>query len=186
MGRLSVPAPPQAPLAYLGHPGGNTAGPNLIGNDEDDESIANMFCFGAFVDRNSSIVYHNLTGSFSFMSYDGSVCFFILYHYKSYSILATPIVGLNDVSIFQAYKQQFEMLKSKGFKPKLNIMDNQAMKHIKMFLTENECKLQLVEPHNHLVNVAKQAIQTFKDAFMSALATTDSNSPLQLWDKLTS
>ena len=78
------------------------------------------------------------------------------------------------------------MLKSKGFKPKLNIMDNQAMKHIKMFLTENECKLQLVEPHNHLVNVAKQAIQTFKDAFMSALATTDSNSPLQLWDKLTS
>ena len=122
------------------------------------------------------------------MSYNGSVCFFILYHYKSNSILATLIAGPNDVSIFQAYKQQFEMLKAKGFKPKLNIMDNQAQNTSRSFSprTKNECKLQLVEPHNHRVNAAKQAIQTFKDAFISALATMDSNFPLQLWDKLTS
>ena len=64
-------------------------------------------------------------------------------------------------------------------------MDNQATKHIKQFLTENECKLQLVEPHNQRVNAAERAIQTFKDAFIAALATTDSNFPLQLWDKIT-
>jgi hypothetical protein len=44
----------------------------------------------------------------------------------------------------------------------------------------------LVEPHNHQVNVAERAIQTFKDHFISALATADSEFPLQLWDKLTS
>ena len=77
------------------------------------------------------------------------------------------------------------MLKTKGFKPKLNIMDNQATKHIKKYLTKNECKFQLVEPHNHRINTAEQANQTFKDAFISALAMTDSNFPLQLWDKLT-
>ena len=43
----------------------------------------------------------------------------------------------------------------------------------------------LVEPHNHRVNAAKQAIQTLKAHFISALATTDSNFPLQLWDRLT-
>jgi hypothetical protein len=64
-------------------------------------------------------------------------------------------------------------------------MDNQATKHIKAFLTENDCKLQLVEPHNHRVNVAERTIQTFKDAFIAALATTDSKFPLQLWDRLT-
>ncbi len=64
-------------------------------------------------------------------------------------------------------------------------MDNQATKHVKQFLTEEECKLQLDEPHNHHVNVAERAIQTFKDAFISALATTDRDFPLQLWDKLT-
>jgi hypothetical protein len=42
----------------------------------------------------------------------------------------------------------------------------------------------LVEPHNHHVNVAERAIQTFKDHFLSMLATTDSKFPLQLWDRL--
>ncbi len=75
-------------------------------------------------------------------------------------------------------------LRKKGFKPKLSVMDNQATKHIKQILTEEECKLQLVEPHNHCINAAKRAIQTFNDAFISALATTDRDFPLQLWDKL--
>jgi hypothetical protein len=40
--------------------------------------------------------------------------------------------------------------------------------------------------NNHRVNAAKCTIQTFKDHFISALAMTDSEFPLQLWDKLTS
>jgi len=48
-------------------------------------------------------------------------------------------------------------------------MDNQATKRIKKFLTENDCKLQVVEPHNHRVNAAERAIQTFKAAFIAAL-----------------
>jgi hypothetical protein len=180
--------PPPLPIinklpVYPGQAYGGTSGPNLIGSDG-DKLIANIFCFGAFAGKNNGIVYHDLTGSFPFMSYNGSVCFFILYHYESNSILATPKTGLDDVSIYNAYKQQFELLMSKGFKPKLNIMGNQATKHIKTFLTKNDCKLQLVEPHNHQVNAAEQAIQTFKDAFIAALATTDNNFPLQLWDPL--
>jgi hypothetical protein len=159
-------------------------GPNII-IDEDDLSTANIFCFGAFADKTSGIVYHDLTGSFPFMSFDGSVCFFVLYHYESNAILATPIAGLDDVSIYHAYKKYFKELTDKGFKPKLNIMDNQATKHIKKFLTDNDCQLQIVEPHNHQINAAERAIQTFKAAFIAALATTDSNFPLQLWDRLT-
>jgi hypothetical protein len=79
---------------------------------------------------------------------------------------------------------QFDNLTSKGYKPKINIMDNQATKYIKAFLTEQQCQLQLVEPHNHRLNAAERAIQTFKDAFIAALATTDSDFPLQLWDKI--
>ncbi len=156
-------------------------GPHVVG-DDDDESTANIFCFGEFADKNSVIVYHDLTGLFPFMSFDGSVCFFVLYHYESNAILATPIAGLDDVSIFNAYKKYFEELTEKGFKPKLNVMDKQATKHIKKFLTENDCKLQVVEPHNHRMNGAERAIQTFNAAFIAALAMTDSNFPLQLWD----
>jgi len=66
----------------------------------------------------------------------------------------------------------------------MNIMDNQATKYIKKFLIKKECDLQVVEPHNHRVNAAERAIQTFKDAFIVALAMTNCNFPLQLWDKL--
>jgi hypothetical protein len=82
-------------------------------------------------------------------------------------------------------KKYFEELTDKGFKPKLNIMDNQATKHIKKFLTDNDCQLQIVEPRNYQINAVERAIQTFKAAFIAALATTDSNFPLQLWDRLT-
>ncbi len=63
-------------------------------------------------------------------------------------------------------------------------MDNQASQTIKKFLTKNQCELMWVEPHNHCINVAERAIQTFKDHFVSMLATTDSKFPLQLWDRL--
>ena len=62
--------------------------------------------------------------------------------------------------------------------------DNQATKYIKKFLTEKECNLQLVDPHNHRVIATERAIQTFKDGFIAALANTDREFPLQLWDRL--
>ena len=185
---LAVPVLPlfDRPPPYNGPAYGATAGPNVIDDTSSaDETIANVFCFGAFADKVSGVVYNDLTGNFPFMSLDGSVCFFVLYHYETNAILATPIAGLDDKSIFEAYKTQFEMLEAKGYKPKVNVMDNQATKYIKQFLTKKECKLQLVEPHNHRVNAAERAIQTFKDAFIATLATTDSEFPLQLWDKLT-
>jgi hypothetical protein len=49
-------------------------GANII---PDDESIANVFCFGAFADKISGVVYNDLTGNFPFMSIGGSVCFFV-------------------------------------------------------------------------------------------------------------
>ena len=67
--------------------------------------------------------------------------FFVLYHYKSNSILVNPIKALDDKTIFEAYKKQLNELTKKGFRVKLNVMDNQATKYIKQFL--NEKRLQV-------------------------------------------
>jgi hypothetical protein len=71
------------------------------------------------------------------MSIDGSVCFFVLYHYETNTILVKPIANVNNRSIFEAYKEVFKTLEAKGYKPKMNVMDNQATKYIKKFLTKN-------------------------------------------------
>ena len=83
-----------------------------------------------------------------------------MYHYEANAIFAIPIAGLNNVTIFEAYKKKFNKLTAKGLRVKLNIMDNQATKHIKKFFTKEQCKLQLVKPHNQRMNAAKRAIQT--------------------------
>jgi hypothetical protein len=62
----------------------------------------------------------------------------------------------------------------------MNVVDNQATKYNKNFLTSKDCELQVVQSHNHQVNAAERAIQTFMDVFIAALATTDSEFPLQL------
>ncbi len=46
-----------------------------VENENEDDSIASILYFGLFANKNSSIVYHDLMGSFLFMSFDGSVCF---------------------------------------------------------------------------------------------------------------
>ena len=66
--------------------------PNII-NEIEDESIANVFCFGAFADKVTGIVYNDCTGYFPYMSLDGNVCFFEMYHYEKNAILITPIAG---------------------------------------------------------------------------------------------
>jgi hypothetical protein len=87
----------------------NTTGPNVI-EDDCDASLANVFSFGAFADKNTGVMYHDMTGNFPFRSLDGYICYLIMYHYELNSILATPIDGTDDMTIFDAYKKNFEML----------------------------------------------------------------------------
>ncbi len=113
------------------------------------------------------------------MYLEGNVCFLVVYLYES------PIANFADNTILDAYQQQLEVLESKGYKIKVNVMDNQASKVIKKFLTTQQWDNLLVKLNYHRVNAAERTIQTFKAHFISALATTDRDFPLQLWDRLT-
>ncbi len=113
--------------------------PNVIKDDMDNQTDANLFCFAVFADKHIVTLYNDLTGTFPFMSLEGNVCFLVVYHYKSNAILALPILGFSDKIIFRAYKQIYEMIESKGFVIRFNVMDNQASKVIKKFLTPKQC-----------------------------------------------
>jgi hypothetical protein len=103
-----------------------------------------------------------------------------MYHYKTNTIFAMPILGLDSKSILAAYTKNFEYLVSKGYTPKINIMDNQATKVMKAYIKPQDVSLQLMEPHNHCIDAAERTIQTFKNKFIGALGTTDSDFPIQL------
>ena len=68
--------------------------------------------------------------------------------------------------------------------PKLHVMDNECSKILSKFIESNGTKIQLVEPHQHRVNAAERAIQTFKNHFIAGLCTVHPQFPLQLWCEL--
>jgi hypothetical protein len=62
-------------------------------------------------------------------------------------------------------------------------MDNKCSATVERYIWSKKINIQLVPPHNHRVNAAEQAIATFKEHFIAALATVDQLCPLQLWDE---
>jgi hypothetical protein len=75
-------------------------------------------------------------------------------------------------------------LTAKGFKPKLQTLDNEASAALKHFFTSNDVEYQLVPPHYHRRNAAERAIRTFKEHFVAGLSSVDPTFPLHLWDRL--
>ncbi len=117
--------------------------PNMIEDDDMANMMlnANLYCFTAFADKHTGTIYNDLTSTFPFMSLEGNVCFLVVYHYETNAILALPISGFSNEVIFQAYKEIYKMIESKGFVIRFNVMDNQASKVIKQFLTPKQCEL---------------------------------------------
>jgi hypothetical protein len=62
-------------------------------------------------------------------------------------------------------------------------MDNECSKAVEKHIHSNKMEIQLVPPHNHCVNTAECTISTFKEHFVTALATVNMICPLQLWDE---
>jgi len=143
-----------------------------------------LFVCTGKLDPKGGTICTDLTGSFPVCSLDRMVSVFILYDWTSNAILAEPIENAKEATIVRVFKEKVEYLAKRGFKPKFNIMDNVASKAVQKFLEEEDIKLQLVEPHNHRVNAAEQAIQTFKNLFIGGISVCDNDFPTILWSKL--
>lgn len=107
----------------------------------------------------------------------------MLYKYDSNVILVKPLKSRNDSDIITTNKKLYNMLKKSYIQPKLHIMDNEASKTLKTFITNNNTEYQLVEPYNCQVNAAERAICTFKN-FIAGLRSVDPDFPIYLWNQL--
>jgi hypothetical protein len=84
----------------------------------------------------------------------------------------------------KAYDTIHQELTVKGFKPKLQTLDNEASAALKNLFTVNDIAYQLVPPHCHRRNAAERTIRNFKEHFVAGLSSVDSAFPLHLWDRL--
>jgi hypothetical protein len=72
-------------------------GPAVLAED-DNSSVGNIFCFAVFADKRTGVLYNDLTGSFPYMSLEGTVCYLIVYHYESTAALLRRSASLVNAS----------------------------------------------------------------------------------------
>lgn len=129
-------------------------------------------------------VFTDQTGRFLCPSVSGNKEMLILYDYDSNYIHVEPMKDKTATEILAAYKRGHTLLSSRGLRPKLQRLDNEASNALQTFLTNEAIDYQLAPPHVHRSNAAERAIRTFKNHFIAGLCSTDPNFPLKLWDRL--
>jgi hypothetical protein len=108
----------------------------------------------------------------------------VCYVYDCNYVKVIPMKSRSASEWVKSYDHIHQELTAKGFKPKLQTLDNEASAALKHFFTANDVEYQLVPPHCHRCNTAERAIRTFKEHFVAGLSYVDPTFPLHLWDRI--
>jgi hypothetical protein len=125
-------------------------------------------------------LYTDLTGKFPVRSSKGNSYVMVCYVYDCNYVKAIPMKSRSASEWVKSYDTIHQELTVKGFKPKLQKLDNEASTALKILSTDNDVDYQLVPPHCHRHNAAERAIRTFKEHFMAGLSSVDPTFPLHL------
>jgi hypothetical protein len=129
-------------------------------------------------------LYTDLTGKFPVRSSKGNYYVMVCYIYDCNNVKVIPMKSRSASEWVKAYDSIHQELTVKGFKPKLQTLDNEAYAALKNFFAVNDIDYQLVPPHCYRRNAAERAIRTFKEHFVAGLSSVDPSFPLHLWDRL--
>jgi hypothetical protein len=97
----------------------------------------------------------------------------VLTKIDSDAILIEPMKNRTAGEMIRAYQVLIDQLNSAGIFLKLYILDNECSHEMQATIMLNKMKFQLAPTHDHHCNLAKKAIQTFKDHFVAILCGAD-------------
>eukprot|EP00804_Cyclotella_cryptica_P002817 CCRYP_009355-RA/>CCRYP_009355-RA protein AED:0.29 eAED:0.33 QI:0/0/0/1/0.66/0.5/4/0/552 len=129
-------------------------------------------------------VYTDQTGKFPHLSSRGHRYQMILYHTNSNLIWVEPTKNRTEGELILARTRALSRMRACGLSPKRQVLDNEASAAYKQAILDSGMTYQLVPPDDHRRNVAKKAVQTWKDHFVAVLSGTADKFPLHLWCQL--
>jgi hypothetical protein len=129
-------------------------------------------------------LYTDLMGKFPVRSSKGNSYVMVCYFYDCNYVQVITMQSRSASEWVKAYDIIHQELTVKGFKPKLQTLDNEASAALKNFFTANDVYFQLVPPRCHRRNAAERAIRNFKEHFVAGISSVDHAFSLHLWDRL--
>jgi hypothetical protein len=133
-----------------------------------------------------SSLHNDLTGAFKPTSRSGHNFMLIMFSPTHNYIHVEPQKSRSTTDFITAYSAGLKFWATRGVTPTSLRVDNELPAALRTFITNRIPNL-LVEfcpPNSHRANKAERAIQTFKDHFISTMATVDPSFPTYLWDAL--
>ena len=106
-------------------------------------------------------VFTDQTGKFPITSSKGSKYIMVLFAHDPNAILAESMKNRSQQEMIRATTKMHEYLTERGFKPQVQILDNECPDALKKYFRKNNVSFQLVPPHLHRNNSAERAIATF-------------------------
>jgi hypothetical protein len=119
-----------------------------------DHGIKTQFVYAATIDAGQ--IYTDQTGRFPEVSSKGNKYIMILYDYDSNAILAQPIKDRTAPELLKYFQVMEQELVTRGLKPNLMKLDNEASKLLKYYLHQQDITFQLVPPYSHRRNSAER------------------------------
>ena len=141
-------------------------------------AMQDVFCYAALANTITGTMYTDITGAFPVRLFKGMQYIFVAYVYDLNTIIVRAMPSCTDASMVTAFTEVITTFKTGGYHPALTVMDNECSATVEKYIRSEKINIQLVPPHNHRVNAAERAITTFKEHFITALATVDMHCPL--------
>jgi hypothetical protein len=136
---------------------------------EKDLGAKTHLVYAVVVDQGQ--LYTDLTGKFPVRSSKGNSYVMVCYIYDCNYIKVTPMKSSSSPEWVKAYDSVHQELTIKGFKPRLQTLDNEALAALKNYFNINDVAYE-------------RAIRTFKEHFVAGLSSVDPSFPMHLWDIL--
>jgi hypothetical protein len=121
------------------------------------------------------------TGTFSITLQQGYWYIMVGIHLDANYIFCKLMKNKTQGEMINAYQQMVNRMKLLAFGLKHHHLDNKCLEKLKECITKNGMTHKLVPPDCHHRNIAKRAIQTFKNHFVSILGGVNNRFPLSLW-----
>jgi hypothetical protein len=125
-------------------------------------------------------MYSNRTGRFSQVSSLGNKYIMVIHNVDSNSSWVEALKDNTGGKLILARARALEQMRKAGIIPTHQVMDNQASAAYKKAIGDSDMTYELVPPDNHQQNMAKKAIQTFKDHFVGVLSGCAPSFPMHL------
>jgi hypothetical protein len=116
-------------------------------------------------------LYTDLTGKFPVRSSKGNSYVMVCYVYEYNYVKVVPMKSRSASEWVKAYDHIHQELTTKGFKQKLQTLNNEASAALKHFFNANDVEYQLVPPHYHRRNAAERAISDISITFVGQTFT---------------